>query len=142
MSTRLEQLAVDIKGPKRGQLLSLTADATTRFVDLTGEATVDGKTTRPFCNKFLTLQAVGDDVYVVLVKEASGNITPGTPSAVDGATKVATPGTAAAWLIPNGSSLDFFMESETTDYKFLAFLAAGAGGKLAIWPSSLPELRR
>jgi hypothetical protein len=140
-----EAQANHVSPPKRGQLLSLAATTTTAFVDLTALVTVDGKTERTFCNRYLTLTAVGADLYVVLSQTDSGDIDETQSSAVDGTSRAPTP-TAdldEAILIVDGQSISFLMESETTPYKYLAYKVVAGGGtaKLIVWPSSPREIK-
>lgn len=132
--------------PKRGQILTLAVTTSTQFVDLTTEITIaalGSRRERIFCGKYITLTAEDDDVYVALSAAASGALDPTTTAAIDGTTKAPTLNAdlEECLLIPSGTSVQFLMESETTPYKYLAYIGAAGGGVLRIIPSSPREVR-
>lgn len=133
--------AVRLSPPKRGQLLVLAASTATAWVDLTAPVVVDGKSEKTFCNRYLTLQADGGDVFISLTTRFEGDLVTSGVSAVDGTTKAPTPdGTKECIRIPNGGSVEFLMDSESTAYKYLAFIAS-AECVLRVWPSSPREIK-
>ena len=133
--------AVRLSPPKRGQLLALAVTTSTAWVDLTAAVTVDSKSEKTFCNRYITLQADGGDVYVALTKAASGALDSTGTSSVDGTTKAPTSeGTKECVKIPSGTSVEFLMDSETTAYKYLAFIGS-ASCVLRVWPSSPREIK-
>lgn len=139
--TAAANAAANIAPPKRGQLLALAATTSTAFVDLTAAITVDSKSERTFCNRYLTLQAEGGDVYIALVKTASGDLDATGTSTVDGGTFAPTPeGTKECVRIPDGTGVEFLMDSESTPYKYLAYVGS-ASCLLRVWPSSPREIK-
>lgn len=141
--TTASRLAASVSMPKRGQLLALAATTTPAFVDLTAAITVDSKSERTFCNRYLTLQADGADMYLALSKTATGTIDPATASAVDGTSKAPTPDVDGeeCVLLPSGQSMEILMEGPTTQYPYLTFRTSSSTGTLRVWPSSPQEMK-
>jgi len=135
-----EQQAAYVTPPKKGQFMRLSVSTSTQFVDLTADVTIGSQKEALFAGRYLTLKAIGGDVYVALHTDTSGTVDSTTNTAVDGTTKAPTIDGKEALMIADGTSVAFRMDGPTTPHKYLAYRGS-ASCQLEVWPSSPPEIK-
>lgn len=130
--SRLAALAAQVEPPRAGQVAVVASGTDTAWFDL--QAEVSGE--RVWCGRYVDLQAEGADLYVALTKTAALEL---DPTATGTAT---APPADGCMMIAAGGSVTWFLPSETSDWRYLAFCTASGTGKLRLHPSSRRELQR
>lgn len=132
MSDPLVRAASIVEPPYRGAVWSDDTTTTDQYLDLDSTITdpITDKSEQKFLRgRYLTVQALSADLYVLFVSSNAHTLTP-SAAAGDFAN-------ANCIVIPAGTSLALYVpKAGTTNMRYLAYRTASGSGSMRAWPSS------